>query len=158
MAERFPLCTDLHNSSSLPGHFRQLFSRHWLFVRGIHRSTVDSHHKASAAELSKESIRWWFETPSTWIWRQRNVIHSPNVVNRAPCHVNHFSMVTCATWLLNVWIVRYNDDLVYYYWYHPIVHRIVPRGYFINAHECFFLDHFPPFCLNLSFNHIRKWK
>ena len=46
------------------------FPRYWPFVRGIHRSPVNSPHKASDAELW---WGWWFETPSRSLWRHRNV-------------------------------------------------------------------------------------
>ena len=51
--------------------------RYWPFVRGIHRSPVNSPHKGQwngnvifffdlrlNKRLSKQSRRWWFETPS----------------------------------------------------------------------------------------------
>ena len=58
--------------------------RYWPFVRGIHRSPVNSPHKASDAELwcflcsplnkhsSKQSLDWWFETLSRPLWRPHN--------------------------------------------------------------------------------------
>ena len=60
------------------------FPRYWPFVRGIHRSPVNSRTKASDAELwcffdrrlnerlSKQSWGWWFETLSRPLWRHRN--------------------------------------------------------------------------------------
>ena len=61
------------------------FPRHWPFVRGIHRSPVNSPHKgqwrgalmfslicALNKRLSKQSWDWWFETPSHLIWRHYN--------------------------------------------------------------------------------------
>ena len=60
------------------------FPRYWPFVRGIHRSQVNSPLKASDAELwcllwstlinqlSKQSWGWWFETPSFSLWRHCN--------------------------------------------------------------------------------------
>ena len=57
------------------------FPCHWPFVRGIHRSQVDSITKASNAEfwyfldprlnkrLRKQSRRRWFETSSRSLWR-----------------------------------------------------------------------------------------
>ena len=52
------------------------FPRHWPFVREIHRSPMDSPHKGQwrgdlmfffylrlNTRLSKQSRRWWFETP-----------------------------------------------------------------------------------------------
>ena len=48
------------------------FPRYWPFVRGIHRSPVNSPHKGqwrgalifSLISAGKQSRRWWFETPS----------------------------------------------------------------------------------------------
>ena len=61
------------------------FPRHWTFVRGIHRSPVNSPHKghwrgallfslicAFNKRLSKRSWGWWFETPSRSLWRHCN--------------------------------------------------------------------------------------
>ena len=61
------------------------FSRYWPFVRGIHRSPVNSPHKGQwrgasmfffdlrlNKRLSKQSWGWWFETPSRSLWRHCN--------------------------------------------------------------------------------------
>ena len=61
------------------------FQRYWPFVRGIHRSPVNSPHKgqwcgalmfplicAWINVLSKQSWGWWFETPSHPLWRHCN--------------------------------------------------------------------------------------
>ena len=61
------------------------FSRYWPFVRGIHRSPVNSPHKgqwrgvlmfslicALTKQLSKQSWGWWFETSSRLSWRHCN--------------------------------------------------------------------------------------
>ena len=61
------------------------FPRYWPFVRGIHRSSVNSPHKgqwrgalkfslirALNKWLSKQSWGWWFETPSRSLWRHCN--------------------------------------------------------------------------------------
>ena len=63
------------------------FPRYWPFVRGIHRSPVNSPHKgqwrralmftliyARINRLSKQSWGWWFEMLSRPLWRHRNVI------------------------------------------------------------------------------------
>ena len=62
------------------------FPRYWPFVRGIHRSPVNSRTKASDAELwcfihlcltkrlSKQSWGWWFGAPSRSLWRHCNDI------------------------------------------------------------------------------------
>ena len=61
--------------------------RYWPFVRGIHRSPVNSPHKAQRRgalmfwydlrlnkRLSKQWWGWWFETPLRPLWRHCNVI------------------------------------------------------------------------------------
>ena len=60
------------------------FPRYWPFVRGIHRSPVNSPHKGQwrgalifsliclNKRLSKQSWGWWFETLSCPLWRHRN--------------------------------------------------------------------------------------
>ena len=93
------------------------FPRYWPFVRGIHRSPVNSPHKGQwrgafdiffhlrlNKQLSKQSWGWWFETPSRPLWRHCNkckhfpVIimkinsdHKPmtKTVIRAPCALLH---------------------------------------------------------------------
>ena len=58
------------------------FPRHWHFVRGIHRSPVNSPKKGQwrgalifffglrlNKRLSKQQWGWWFETPSRSLWR-----------------------------------------------------------------------------------------
>ena len=59
--------------------------RYWPFVRGTHRSPVNSPHKGQwhgalifslicplNTRLSKQSWGWWFETPSPSLWRHCN--------------------------------------------------------------------------------------
>ena len=61
------------------------FPRYWPFVRGSHRSPVNSPQKGQwrgalvfslictlNKRLSKHSWCWWFETPSHSLWRQCN--------------------------------------------------------------------------------------
>ena len=61
------------------------FPRYWPFVRGIHRSSVNSPHKgqwrgtlmcslicALNKRLSKQSWAWWLETPTPLLWRHCN--------------------------------------------------------------------------------------
>ena len=61
------------------------FPRYWPFVRGIHRSPVNSPHKGQwrgalmilfdlrlNKRLSKQSWSWWFETLSRPLWLHRN--------------------------------------------------------------------------------------
>ena len=58
------------------------FPRHWPFVRGIHRSPVNSPHKGQwrrtlmsylICALNKPLSKW-FETPSRSLWRHCNFI------------------------------------------------------------------------------------
>ena len=62
------------------------FPRYWPFVRGIHRSPVNSPHEsqwrgallfsltcALNKRLSKQSRGWWFETPMRSLWRHCTV-------------------------------------------------------------------------------------
>ena len=62
-------------------HQKENFPRYWWFVRGIHRSPVNSTHKRPVTQsfdvffdqclnirLSKQSSGWWFETPSCPLW------------------------------------------------------------------------------------------
>ena len=64
------------------------FLRNWPFVRGIHRSPVNSPHKGQwcgafdvyfdlrpKKRLSKQSWGWWFETQSHPLCRHRNELH-----------------------------------------------------------------------------------
>ena len=62
------------------------FPRYWPFVRGIHRSPVNSPHSQRPVtrtfdvffdlslnkHLTKHSRHWWFETPSHPLWRHFN--------------------------------------------------------------------------------------
>ena len=71
------------------------FPRYWPFVRGIHRSPVNSQPKASDAafdvsfdlrlnkRLSKQSWGWWLETLSCSLWRQSNVVNRDHVSSSA---------------------------------------------------------------------------
>ena len=65
---------------------RKHFPLCWPFVRGIHRSPVNSPHKRSVTRsfnvslisalnkrLSKQVWGWWFEAPSRPLWRHCNV-------------------------------------------------------------------------------------
>ena len=64
--------------------------RYWPFVRGIHRSPVNSPQRPVTRSfdaffdlrlnkrLSKQSCGWWFETPSGPLWRHSNENRSFN--------------------------------------------------------------------------------
>ena len=75
------------------------FPRYWPFVRGIHRSPVNSPHKglwrgalvfslicALNKRLSKQSWGWWFETPLRSLWRHCNVQAHKTYVIWIPRH------------------------------------------------------------------------
>ena len=68
----------------------KLFPRYWPCARGIHRSPVNSPHKASDHGLwfffdlslnkllSKQLWGWWFETPWHSLWRHCNGVFHQN--------------------------------------------------------------------------------
>ena len=72
------------------------FPRYWPFVRGIHRSPVNSLHKGQwrrafmfsliCVRLSKQSWGWWFETRS--LWRHCDVSSADTGFVWDPCLVN----------------------------------------------------------------------
>ena len=73
------------------------FLRYWLFVRRIHRSPMNSHHKGAKLwcfldlrlnkRLSKHLRRRWFQTPSRPSWRHCNERIENNVPYRLPSWV-----------------------------------------------------------------------
>ena len=86
-AFRFPDCVTLyfihHDDVIKWTHF----PRYWPFMRGIHRSPVNSPQKGKwrgalmfffdlrlNKQLSKQSLGWWFETPSRSLWRHCNAL------------------------------------------------------------------------------------
>ena len=85
------------------------FPRYWPFVRGNHRSPVNSPHKGQWHEafdvffelrpnkrLSKQWWDWWFETPSCPLWCH---------CNGAPWFLHHCNLIICST------IVRVNNNV-----------------------------------------------
>ena len=77
-------------------HQTKTFSAYWPFVRGIHRSPVNSPLKGQwrgalmfslicplTKRLSKPSWDWWFETPLRSLWRHCN---DDIVCLCTPCH------------------------------------------------------------------------
>ena len=67
------------------------FPRYWPFVRGIHRSPVNSPHKGQwrgvlifyfdlslNKRFSKQKWGWLFKTPSRPLWRHCDAIKSPD--------------------------------------------------------------------------------
>ena len=79
------------------------FPRYWPFVRGIHRSPVDSPYKSRwrgaliidlcvNKRLSKQSGRRWFEMPSRSLWSHCNEKHDVDGIR----HMNAMaSQTTC---------------------------------------------------------------
>ena len=83
------------------------FPRRWPYVRGIHRSAVNSPHKSQwrgafyvffdlhlDKQLSKQSQRWWFETQSCSLWRPCNVCHSLHRNNNSDVNSMFYFRVT----------------------------------------------------------------
>ena len=69
------------------------FPRHWPFVRGIHRSSVNSPHKGPAelwcflrsapwinGWVNNRETSWWYETPLCSLWRHCNALVAPWIV------------------------------------------------------------------------------
>ena len=73
--------------------------RYRPFVRGIHRSPVNSLHKAQwlhvsfdlhlNENLSKQSSGWWIETPSHSLWRHRNDVFVKDTQKTATWPTHH---------------------------------------------------------------------
>ena len=100
-----------HMVTSSNGNIFRVTS-HWPFVRGIHRSPVDSPHKGQwrgtlmfffalrlNKRLSKQSKRRWFEAPSCPLWRHCNEKHGYwcpvfSVRQRSEVVLTHWDRVT----------------------------------------------------------------
>ena len=90
------------------------FPRHWPFVRGIHRSSLNSPQRPVTwsfdvffdlrlnQELSKQWRRRWFEAPSRSLWRHCNV--AAKLASR-PCSV--FSKITTKRTPITTHLVEY---------------------------------------------------
>ena len=87
------------------------------FVRGIHRSTVNSPHKgqrhgplmlslicALNKRLSKQSWGWWFETPSCSLWRHCN---ANNKVNNGRWGLSKYQRPILLPCFIPAWIIDY---------------------------------------------------
>ena len=80
-------------------HQMETFSVLLAFVRGIHRSPVNSPHKGQwrrslmflwsvpEQRMSKQSRRWWFETSSRPLWRHCNEQARSNDHQDFWCHM-----------------------------------------------------------------------
>ena len=81
----FKLISRIEILSTWWRHQMDTFPCYWPFVRGIQRSPVNSPHEGQWCgafavffdlhlnkRLSKQSRRWWFETPSRPLWRHCN--------------------------------------------------------------------------------------
>ena len=109
------VCLDAERHRALPSLWRPMppsttslddvikwkhFPSYWPPMRGIHRSPVNSPHNgqwrgalsflSSGPEqlLSKQSRRWWFETPSSLLWRHCNeyLFTMPVIMNLVVCN------------------------------------------------------------------------
>ena len=99
------------------------FPRYWPFVRGIHRSPVNSPHKGQwrgalmfsfdlhlNKRLSKQWWGWWFETPSRSLWRHCNGFSAIFVLMCCPLSWTrfwfHIRFVETHLW---IWQVQFID-------------------------------------------------
>ena len=87
------------------------WKRYWPFERGMHRSPVNSPHKGQWCgdlvmffffymclhkRLSKKSWGWWFDTPSSSLWRHCKEIC---LCNDAACVANAVSEYEQSVWV-----------------------------------------------------------
>ena len=95
------------------------FPRYWPFVRGIHRSPLNSPHKVQwrgafdvffdlrlNKRLNKQSQGWWFETPSFPLWRHCNaqvdsLYKGPVTCKVCPCDDDHLTVSHSGTLFTN---------------------------------------------------------
>ena len=77
------------------------FPPYWPFVRGSHRSPVNSPHKGQWRRdvfwmngWVNQSWGWWFETPSRPLWRHSNVIP---LHYQVPCGM-HVNIIVSFVW------------------------------------------------------------
>ena len=94
------------------------FPRSWPFVRGIHRSPVNSPHESQwrralmfsliclNERLNKQSWSWWFETPSRPLWRHSNADYFLVLfLSTAPSTgYSGISKVVHLAFIVNTWI------------------------------------------------------
>ena len=80
--------SDLHDDVSKWKHF----PRYWPFVRGIHRSPLNSHKR-----LSKQLWGWWFETPLRPLWRHCNSLSVLMEMSESKNVVLFRGLVNCRT-------------------------------------------------------------
>ena len=100
------------------------FPRYWSFVRGIHRSPVNSPHKGHwcgalmfsliSAWINVLSKQWrggWFETPSCSLWHHCNAFASV-CIKAIPSRSIKVSLLPCEKprlWLLILWWWPWTD-------------------------------------------------
>ena len=114
------------------------FPRYWSFVRGIHRSPMNSPHKGhwrGALMFSlisvwiygwvKQSWGWWFETPLRSLWRHCNEVGrfldgtlTPLVSNWLYSSINIISLpvafvIICHSWWIIMSVIYLIMDPVY---------------------------------------------
>ena len=104
------------------------FPRYWPFVRGIHRSPVNSPHKGTRSfdifldlrlnkRFGKQRWGWWFETSSHPLWRHCNAYISlafiiegyrPKNFNKGPRKTWHGLLFNLQTWAPILRLQRYS--------------------------------------------------
>ena len=110
---------------------RKPFPRYWPFVRGIHRSPVNSPHKgqwrgalmfslicAWKKLLSIQSWGWWLGTPSHPLWRHWNVRMRELqwMKNTNVCHIRAWAFFNESIYLFSIHCV-----LIDWGWYKKVV-------------------------------------
>ena len=110
-------CIYLSNANKLWGEHDDVikwghFPRYCPFVRGIHRSPVNSPHRGQwrrplifsfdpclNKRLSKQSWCWRLETPSRPLWLHFNDSHKcPAIRNASPCERGALFPICCVLW------------------------------------------------------------
>ena len=116
------------------------FPRYWLFVRGIHRSPLNSPHKSQwrgalmfffnlrpNKRFNKQSSGWWFEKPSRSLWRHCNDHRWYLIVpweNRLLSFISHFQ-----TYIKN----RYFEHFL---WKCPLLNATRLHWWLVNLDSC----------------------
>ena len=87
------------------------FPRYWPFVRGMHRSPVNSPAQRPLTRifdvffdlrpnkrLSKQSWGWWFETTSRSLWQHCNVFSFLSTLESSDTHICQGPVSLCHYW------------------------------------------------------------
>ena len=101
---------------------------YWSFVRGIHRSPVNSPHKGQwrgalifffhlrlIKRLNKQSRGWWFKTPSRPLWRHCNEIDNDDFCNwlAEPFRQQTLELLLCRIVYIYIYICIYMYVYIY---------------------------------------------